>query len=248
MAPGLAQAKILADAEAAFAAAADDVLARAAAAIAERGRFHIALAGGSTPARLYRLLAAAESDWSRWEVWFGDERCVPPGHADSNYRMARETLLDAVPIPAQQLHPLYPDPALSPADAAHAYAGLLRAALPDQGAGPRLDLALLGLGDDGHTASLFPHTAVLGETEQAARAVYVERLDSWRITLTLPTLNAARALSFLVVGDGKAEILRRLRNRSEGAALPVELLEPRGEVHWFLDQAASGPGGEAVCV
>ena len=162
--------------------------------VAARGRFTVALSGGSTPAALYRLLTspplADEVDWSRWHVFWGDERCVPPDHPDSNFGMARRTLLDHVPIPPSQVHRMVgEDP---PQQAAADYALALTDALaPDD----RLDLALLGIGDDGHTASLFPGTAALEERERFVAANWVPHLDAYRITLTLPALNRARSVA-----------------------------------------------------
>ncbi len=155
---------------------------------AMRGRsFSVALAGGSTPRRVYQRLATFDLDWANWHVWWGDERQVPPEHPDSNERMARETLLDRVPIPDSQIHPLRS----------------LDLELPD-----RFDLVLLGIGNDGHTASLFPGDAALDETEHTI--VSVERPDHPRLSLTFPVLNGARCAVFLVAGEGKREILGRV--------------------------------------
>ncbi|MDE2900085.1 MAG: 6-phosphogluconolactonase, partial [Chloroflexota bacterium] len=179
-----------------------------AAAIAERGRFTIALSGGSTPAALYALLAAPPHadgiDWPRWHVFWGDERCVPASHPDSNYGMARRTLLDRVPIPPQQVHRMAGED--DPRRAANAYAAVLAETLDPDG---RLDLALLGVGDDGHTASLFPNTAALTETERSVSANWVPHLNAHRITLTLPTLSRARHVTVLATGADKADAVRR---------------------------------------
>jgi 6-phosphogluconolactonase len=244
MVRSLLHAEVLEDEARLFAAAAEHCLRVAAHCIEAAGRFHIALAGGSTPRGLYRTLASAgfreRTDWSRWEVWFGDERCVAPDHADSNYRMARESLLDQVPIPTMQIHPMFPQGELDPAQAAADYEGLLRERVPGEPGTPVLDLVLLGLGGDGHTASLFPGTPVLEERQRLVAAVYVEKLASWRITLTPPALASARELAFLVSGSGKSEIIEALRGPAEQPRYPVERLAPQGEVRWFLDRAAAG--------
>ncbi|HDP89921.1 MAG TPA: 6-phosphogluconolactonase [Thioalkalivibrio sp.] len=231
------------DPEALSRAAAIHVLESARAAIAARGVFHVALAGGSTPRRLYELLAAAapgQTDWSRWQVWFGDERCVPRDHADSNYRMARQALLDHVVIPADHIHPMVRDPAHPEADAA-AYAEALAAGLPQGDHAPVFDLVLLGMGDDGHTASLFPGTAILDVHDRHVAAVHVAAKDSWRISLTYPVLGQARELLFLVAGASKAPVIAQVLGQPDAAPrYPVERIAAIGTVHWLLDSAAAG--------
>ncbi|OBS10147.1 6-phosphogluconolactonase [Acidihalobacter prosperus] len=237
-----ARCHTLADADRLYAAVADRVIALAESAVAARGRFHLALAGGNTPRRLYERLAARDdTDWNRWEIWFGDERCVAPEHQDSNYRMARETLLAHVPIPASQVHPMIADPAIAPERAAADYADALSAHLPQQAGWPILDAVLLGLGPDGHTASLFPGTPILDVLDTPVAAVHVPRLSAWRISLTLPVLAHARHLLFVVEGAGKSDVLARLaRGPAAGEPpLPVERVSgPRAE--WYLDAAARG--------
>ena len=207
--------------------------------IATGGAFHVALSGGSTPKRLFGLLASpafsARVDWARVHIYFGDERCVPPDHPDSNYRMACEALLDHVPIPAAQIHRI-PGEA-DPAAGAAAYTQTLTAHLPrDSDGAPRLDLLLLGMGPDGHTASLFPGTTALTETGQAA-AVYVDKFAAWRITLAYPLLNRSRHVMFLVSGADKAPALAEvLGGRSD---LPAAGIAPAGELEWYLDEAAA---------
>lgn len=201
--------------------------------IADHGRFTWALSGGSTPRALYALLAeqdAAQIDWSRVHVFWGDERTVPPDHADSNYRMAQEALLSRVSIPAAQIHRIQGE--LPPEQAADAYESLLRREFGQDG---RFDLVLLGMGDDGHTASLFPHTKALHERERWVVANEVPQLTTWRITLTYPAINAAARVAFLVSGAGKAA---RLRDVLEGTpnpdALPSQGVQPtNGELIWF---------------
>lgn len=214
------------------------------AALAQRGAFHVALSGGSTPRRLYRLLAEpayrARIDWRRVHLYFGDERAVPTAHADSNFRMVHESLLAHIDIPAGNVWPITADPSRIEQDAA-AYAALLRARLPRDAAGiPVFDLILLGMGADGHTCSLFPGTPILQERSEPVAAVHAAHLDSWRLSLTYPVLDAARQLIFLVVGSDKAAMLRRICRKPEQAApVPVQGIRPRGDVEWHLDQAAA---------
>lgn len=222
-------------------AAADQVLAWSREALSRQPWFSIALSGGSTPRLLYQQLTArAETgDFSRWQVFFGDERSVPADHADSNYRMAREALLDASGIPAAQIHRLAADRADRDAAAA-AYEGLLRRLLPAPGNVPRLDLVLLGMGDDGHTASLFPGTRALEETERLVVANHVPTLRTWRLTFTLPLLAAAHQILFLICGESKRQRLAEAaREPRPGAApLPVQRVEG-APCAWFLDRAAA---------
>lgn len=229
----------LPDTEALHEAAARRVLEIAGAAIAARGAFHVALSGGNTPRGLHaRLAHEPAADWLRWHVWFGDERCVPPEHADSNYRMARETLLDRVAIPAGQIHPMIATAGQAPAEAARDYAERLAAKAPRRDERPELDLILLGLGGDGHTASLFPDTPILDERDRNVAEVFVPKLDAWRVSLTPPSIERARHLLFLVDGNGKADILQRLERgpATDETLLPVERLQPQGSVEWYISQ------------
>ena len=225
--------------------AASEVAARAEAAVASRGRFTVALAGGTTPARLHALLAdpgepfRARIAWERTQVFFGDERHVGPDHPDSNYGAARATLLGRVPLPPGAVHRVrgeVPDAAA----AAGEYERELRQVLaPEPGAPPRLDVILLGMGGDGHTASLFPGSEALDERVRLVVAPWVARLGAHRITLTLPVLDAARTVLFLVAGPEKAP---RLAEVLEGPAseLPAARVRPRdGELLWLLDEAAA---------
>ncbi|MFQ5487118.1 MAG: 6-phosphogluconolactonase [Gammaproteobacteria bacterium] len=213
-------------------------------AIAERGLFHVALAGGSTPRLLYQTLASPawrdDIDWSRIHVFFGDERSVPPDHPDSNFRMARESLLDHVPIPTDQIHRMKGEQ--HPLEtAAAAYADCLEMLLPrsKQGA-PCFDLILLGLGTDGHIASLFPGTAILHERERWVAPVYVDKLHTWRLSLTFPVLNQARHVLLLVAGDTKRPIVKAVLAGEGGEPrYPVQMIQPQGELAWYLDEAAA---------
>ena len=205
-------------------------------AIAARGSFNVALSGGNTPRPVYQRLASAEIDWTRVHVFFGDERCVPPRDARSNYHMARAALLDQVRIPAENVHRMRgEDP---PEAAAEAYAIELRNAL---GEGGRLDLVLLGLGHDGHTASLFPGLAAVTETRRTVMEAYVEFVGMWRLTLTPPTINAARRVVFLVSGDDKADVLRRvLQGPRQPVVLPAQAIRPTEKPPlWLVDTAAA---------
>ena len=228
-----------ADADALAEAAAARLASTMRTAVAHRGAFHVALAGGRTPEALYRRLAApdyADLPWDHCHVFFGDERCVPPDHPDSNYRMARQALLDHVPVPHAQVHRMAGEK--EPRTAATAYSERLRGALPAPDGVPVLDLVLLGLGGDGHVASLFPDTAALEAPEPAA-ANWVPSLEAWRLTLTYSVLNAGRALWVLAAGEGKAAVVARALGPLTEPPLPVQRLAPRGEYLWLLDRAAA---------
>lgn len=230
--------RIMQNADELFRAAAERVLELGRAAIADHEAFHLALAGGSTPAGLYRELArqADALPWERVHIWFGDERCVPPDDDRSNFRMARETLLQHVPIPEAQVHRIHGED--EPHAAAAAYDERLARSLPQEEGGWRLDLLLLGLGPDGHVASLFPETDILGKHKALAAAVYVPKLESWRVSLTLPVINHAAHTMLLVSGAGKAEIVRRVLQGAP-AGLPIQMIRPRGSMEWFLDADAA---------
>jgi 6-phosphogluconolactonase len=221
-------------------AAAEHFVTLAAEAIAARGRFAVALAGGSTPRATYALLAteefAARVDWSRVHVFWGDERCVPPDHPDSNYCMVREALLDKIPIPTENVHRIRGE--LSPDQAAVAYHEKLEAVL---GANGRFDLILLGMGADGHTASLFPGTAALHEQARWVVAHYVDKLSMWRVTFTPAAINAAAHVTFIVSGAGKAEQLREvLAGPYQPDVLPAQIVRPTdGHLLWLVDEAAA---------
>lgn len=222
-------------------AAAERFIAAAAAAIAARGRFTVALAGGSTPKALYARLAspacASRVDWGRVHVFWGDERCVPPEHPSSNYRMAREALLDHVPIPAARIHRLPGE--REPHAAAAAYEAELRAVFP--GGAARFDLVLLGMGDNGHTASLFPGLRAVRETARWVVAEHVGEVGMWRLTLTPPALNAAAAIVFLVAGRDKAAMLAQvLEGPRDIDRRPAQVIAPAdGTLTWLVDAAAA---------
>jgi 6-phosphogluconolactonase len=202
----------------------------------QTGQFTVALSGGSTPRQLFELLSSpsyrAQVAWPQIHLFWGDERCVPSDHADSNYRMTREALLDHIDIPPQNVHRIQGES--TPQHAAEQYQAELERVL---GADPRFDLVLLGMGSDGHTASLFPGSPALEERERTAIAVYAAHLDSWRVTLTLPILNHARHVLLLVSGSSKAPALSRIR---AGEPLPAGRVRPsQGTLTWLLDRDAA---------
>ena len=238
-----AKIEVLPDEAALARAAAERFVALAAAAVGERGLFAVALSGGDTPQPTYRLLATAEFssrlDWSSVHFFWGDERCVPPDHPESNFRLAQESLLSRILLPAENVHRLRAE--LPPHQAAEEYERELRIFFAES-ALPRFDLVLLGLGDDGHTASLFPGSSALHETERWVVAYYVEKLAAWRITLTPPALNAAAQIVFLVFGKSKAARLREVwSDPYQPDLLPAQIIRPSdGEVLWLVDAAAAG--------
>lgn len=217
----------------------------AAQAIARGQAFTVALAGGQTPRTLYELLAtpqwSTQVDWSKAHFFWGDERHVAPDDAESNYRMAQEALLRRVSIPAANVHRV-PAEEKNAERAAQRYEQELRAFFGlEAGAWPRFDLILLGLGPDGHTASLFPGTDVLHETVRSVAAPWVPKFSAHRITLTLPVLNNGAEILFLVSGQEKAAKLREVLQEAPQPALPAQLVEPsHGTLLWVIDQAAAG--------
>lgn len=230
-------------------AAAHEWIALAAQAIAARGEFHVALSGGTTPRALYQCLASTEfsgaCDWQHVHIWFGDERTVPPQHPDSNYHMAHEALLRHVPVPLTHIHRMQGEQG-DAHQAARAYQAQLvahmpLAAVPNATAIPQFDLMLLGLGPDGHIASLFPDTPILAERAWWVAAVFVEKLDAWRISLTLPVIDNARRIMLLVTGAGKAGIVGEIfaAPPETGGRYPVEMINPCVAMDWYLDSAAA---------
>jgi 6-phosphogluconolactonase len=225
-----------------------DALSRAAArasrelvlgAIAARGRCAIALAGGHTPERTYSLWASDfPLPWPQTHFFWGDERYVPPEDPQSNFRMFREALLERVPVPAENVHPM-PTLLPKPEDAALAYEHTLRQFFAS--GPPAFDLILLGLGGEGHIASLFPDSPALIEKERWVVAVDVQAEPHLRLTLTLPVLNCARNVFFLVSGEGKREVIASLAREPGLAAkrFPAALVQPEGRAVWFLDRAAA---------
>ena len=212
--------------------------------VARNGRAAIALAGGSTPKGLYTLLASAEwkpqIPWDKVHIFWGDERHVPPDHQDSNYRMAWETLLAHIPIPATHVHRIQSE-LKNASEAAEVYNQELKEHFRlQENEKPRFDLILLGMGPDGHTASLFPGTSAVHETKQCVVAPWVEKFDTYRITLTPPVLNEAANIIFLVAGADKAETLKFVLEAAyEPDLYPAQIVQPsEGRLLWLVDQAA----------
>ncbi|MBD2666952.1 6-phosphogluconolactonase [Richelia sinica] len=215
----------------------DLILSKLATAINERGQFTIALSGGSTPKPLYEAIASQKLPWDKIHVFWGDERYVPPDHPDSNELMTRRAWLDKVPIPAANIHAV-PTLAANPAvDAAQHEKHLQEFFHVTPGQFPSLDVVLLGMGDDAHTASLFPHTAALKVCD---RLITVGNKDnSQRITFTYPLINAARSVIFLVAGANKRPALAQVfAPVADDFTYPSRLIRPQGELFWLLDAAA----------
>ena len=226
-------------------AAAEHFLSVGQAAILHKGCFSVAFSGGTTPRHLYQRMTFPRMqdslDWNFVHIFWGDERCVPPDHVESNNRMAREALLDYLPIPAENVHRIMTE--LPPQEAASQYEDELKDffGLGLEGKPPKFDLLLLGMGSDGHTASLFPHTAVLKEDQGWVVAHYVEPIAAWRVTLTPVVLNAAHDVLFLVTGEEKARVLREvIKGPYQPEVFPAQLLQPAsGNLHWFIDEPAA---------
>jgi len=227
-----------------------DDLARAAAehfaalsqeAIADHGFFSVALAGGSTPKATYQILATIEfAEQIQWEyvhVFWGDERSVPPDHEDSNFRMAMENMLKIVPIPEENIHRIPAE--MKPQDAAQVYQRTIEDFFDPNSA--TFDLILLGMGDDGHTASIFPGKTELFDDPRLVAATFVEKFDTWRITMTPTLINAANNVTFLISGEKKAWRLRQvLVGRYQPEELPSQIIRPnRGKLRFLVDDAAA---------
>jgi len=229
------------DADSVARAAADEIAARAAEALATRPTFSLVLAGGGTPQKTYEALAArhgASVAWNRVHLFWGDERCVAPDDAQSNYAMAKKALLDRVAVPAANVHRMRAEVA-PPSRAADEHEVELRAFFGGGAAFPKFDLVLLGVGEDGHTASLFPGHEALAETKRCVVAVRTEaKPPPWRLSLSLPALCAARDVMFLATGAGKRTVIAGVR--AGGATYPSALVRPTGRLEWFVDDAALG--------
>jgi 6-phosphogluconolactonase len=241
---GSREIKVVPDARAVAAEAAERVTTAAERAIAERGAFSIALSGGSTPKALYALLTAepyrSRIDWSKVHILFGDERGVPPEHKDSNYKTADEALLSKVPIPRNQIHRMKGELGERAEDAAKEYGLMLQKRFPDG-----LDVVLLGMGGDGHTASIFPGTPAVSEKEHRVLGYFATNSStgkSWRITMTALFINQAREILVLLAGADKAARLKEvLEGPQDPDRLPIQLIKPaRGKVVWIIDVAAAG--------
>jgi len=231
----------------AVARAAARLFAESAAAAAEaRGVARIAISGGSTPKRMFALLAdpaqpfRAQVPWDMLKLYWVDERCVPPSDPESNYHSARETMLDDVPLLPENIFRMEGE--LDPEEAANRYETFLRNSMRLEGAElPTFDLILLGMGDDGHTASLFPHTGAINELGRLVVANHVPQKDTWRITLTWPVINQGREVVFLIEGSAKADVLAEvLLGLRDPERLPSQLIRPaNGRLGFLLDEAAA---------
>ena len=241
-----AEVQVHADTTALSRASADHFLGAARDAIAKHGRFAVALSGGSTPKAIFALLAAGEASgsnhisWDKVQIFFGDERHVPPDHADSNFRMATEALLSKVPIPSANIHRVQGE-LEAPTAAANYEVELRKVFGANVGEVPGFDLVMLGMGPDGHTASLFPGTTALDETTALVCSTWVEKLKSHRITFTYPLLNAAAEVLFIAGGADKTEMLGKvLRGDPSGQTHPSQGVRPSsGRLLWMVDEAAA---------
>ncbi|HVA36797.1 MAG TPA: 6-phosphogluconolactonase [Candidatus Dormibacteraeota bacterium] len=231
---------VVADEGALWAALADIFVEDAREAVARRGSFAVALSGGTTPKGAYELLAQeprrSRVPWERLSIFFSDERCVPPGDPQSNYGMAHDALLSKVPVPAEHVHRMRGE--LPPEEAAGAYASVLRDALGDD---PVFDLVMLGMGPDGHTASLFPGTSPVGEQRLLVAAPFVPKFGAHRLTMTPRVLNRARHVVVAAAGAEKSEALRRaIEGPFDPNLTPVQVVQPAaGALTWLADRAAA---------
>lgn len=206
--------------------------------VQEHGVFRVSLSGGSTPKRLYEQLATSDLPWDRIEWYWGDERNVPPEHEDSNYRMVRESMLDPANVPASQVFPV-PIRVEDPAAAARAYEATMRERFGDS-SWPRFDLVLLGMGDDAHTASLFPETAAITEDKRWFVENWVPKFDAYRLTMTAPVINAAAQVWFLITGENKRPALGHVWGAERNPArFPAQLVDPSdGILRWIVGSEA----------
>lgn len=203
--------------------------------------FHLALSGGSTPKILFALLAEHYQDrisWSDLHLWWGDERCVPPDHEDSNYLMTRELLIDQVGIPSENVHRVLGE--AEPNGEAVRYGEEIEATLPQKAGLPAFDLIMLGMGSDGHTASIFPHQMELMLSPETCVVATHPESGQIRVSLSGPIINNADAVAFLVTGTSKTDKVAAIFSGSEASKIyPAAHISPRGELFWFLDEAAS---------
>lgn len=249
MFPHGAELRRFPDAPSVIRAAAELFVEAATDAVARNGRFAVALSGGNTPRGLYELLATTpvlreRVPWQQVHLFWGDERAVPPDHEDSNYRMARLAMIDRLAIPPTNVHRVRTELG-DPAEAAERYALELRRFFDlHADAAPTFDLVLLGMGDDGHTASLFPGTTALDETKRLVVATHVAKLDAERITMTYPVINHAAQVVVLVTGESKAGVLSEVLASNGGAGVapakyPIQRVAPTGRLIWLADEAAA---------
>jgi 6-phosphogluconolactonase len=233
---------VVEDADALARQAAMRIVEASRAAIGRKGSFSIALSGGSTPKVTFGLLAAepfqSQVDWGKWDVYWGDERCVPPDHADSNFKMATDAMLSKVPVAAGNIHRMKGE--IDPNAAAMEYGLLLKEKFADGG----LDLVMLGMGPDGHTLSLFPGTTALSETKHRCVSNWVEKFKTFRVTMTAPFVNKSKMVMVIVGGADKKERVKEvLEGPYEPTRLPIQLIDPAsaggGEFLWLTDKAAA---------
>jgi 6-phosphogluconolactonase len=236
------QVQIAADATALARMAAEKVVAGSKRFVGEKGSFSIALSGGSTPKAMFALLAEepfrSQVNWAKWNVYWGDERCVPPDHQESNYKMAFEALLSKVPIPPAEVHRMRGE--IDPNVAATEYGKLLQ----DKFGDGSLDVVLLGMGPDGHTLSLFPGSTAVSETKHRCVSNWVEKFKTFRVTMTAPFVNKAKQIMVVVGGlDKKQRMKEVLEGPYNPTLLPIQLIDPApngGELLWLTDKAAAG--------
>jgi 6-phosphogluconolactonase len=239
--PGRGELQTYRDSQAVARALADLFVDYGRMAMAERGAFYVALSGGNTPRAAYELLAEDslrdELSWSDVFIYFGDERCVPPDDEQSNYRMAQRAFLDAVGVPHANVHRIRGE--ADPGEAANEYASILRT---DLGNAPQFDLVMLGLGPDGHTASLFPGTPPETDDDALVRAVYAPSQMSWRVTVTPKVINLAGTVAFAVEGPEKAPILAAVyEGPVDPVKYPAQIVHPAsGRLIWLVDEFAAG--------
>ena len=212
--------------------------------IEEQNVFHVALSGGTTPKYLFQLLAkspyAENITWSKVHVYFGDERFVPHTHDDSNFKMASQALLDHVELPQANIHKVATDLATAQLAAEDYQSIMNELLLKDVNGAPQFDLVLLGLGPDGHTASLFPETEILQQQDKLCDAVFVKKFDSWRISITFPVINHAKHILLLSEGEGKIDIVKELvKSEHNEEKYPVQMIKPENEMCWYIDKAAA---------
>jgi 6-phosphogluconolactonase len=234
--------QLAADPQALAQLAAGRIVKASAESIGRKGSFAIALSGGSTPKATFGLLAAeplrSQVDWTKWDVYWGDERCVPPDHPDSNYKMAVDAMLSKVPVRQSSIHRMKGE--IDPNAAAIEYGRLLKEKFGDGG----MDMVMLGMGPDGHTLSLFPGTTALAEKNHRCVANWVEKFKTFRVTMTAPFVNKARQICIIVAGADKRDRVREvIEGPYEPERLPIQLINPApagGELIWLMDKAAAG--------
>lgn len=209
--------------------------------IKEKDRCTFVLSGGSTPKSLYETLASEKYremiEWSKVHLFWGDERCVPPDHPDSNYRMAKEALIDHIDIPQRNVFRIPAEQ--EPGEAAREYEETIKKNVGGSMQFPVFDIILLGIGEDGHTASLFPGTGALKEKQRWVSEVYVPQLDAYRITLSLPVINNGRDVIFLVAGESKADVVRKIINGIDTTSPSAQVDPINGNLFYFIDKPAS---------